>query len=328
MRRACVVGAKRVTLASAAYLHTPMLSTYEHALQACNPHPPLRSEPDPPRTNRGPITGFSRDSRRRLLRLLSTVRTSKLPPARFLTLTWHRVPDDWHAQALAFREYVRRRGGYYFWRLEAQKRGAPHLHYIVWCEDWDSAHARETWHRIASEGSDAHLQYGFRDDELESYAQVFAYVSHYVASTKHAIPAEMFGRRMWGASRDLPRTATGWSDQLSEAGYYALRRLASRLLRARARAAAAKRSAEGRAPRRRRRVRQVSPVSMHLYLRTGDAERIARWLEVPLIDPLWLDTRALMDAIASLPRARPEPRPAFVYRGQCDAFGPVGAMLR
>lgn len=300
-----------------------MLCTFEHALQASNPNPPVRSEPDPPRHLRGPITGFSRSSRRRLLRVLSTVRTSRLPPARFVTLTWHRVPDRWHADALAFREWLRRRSCVYVWRLEAQQRGAPHFHLIVWADRWSEPEAREAWSRIAAYGSAAHEEHGYNELPLESYGQVFAYAAKYCAKTDRELPPELHGHRIWGASRSLPCSATGAAPDLDERQYYALRRFASRLLRARARARRASALERGETPRRLRRARQVSPRSLHLYLRAGDAERICRWLGVELIDPLWLDPD-LPEHVASARTSTPAP---FWYKGQGSLFGPWGARL-
>lgn len=294
-----------------------MLQTFEHALQVANPHPPHPAAPDPPRHLRGSISGFSASSRRRLLRLLSTVRTSALPPARFVTLTWHRVPPDWLHDARAFLQYIRRRGGLYLWRLEAQRRGAPHYHLIVWCADWDSADAAATWNRIAAHGSEAHAEHGYDEAEMEAYAQVFAYVAKYLAKRDRRVPPSLRGRRIWGASRDLPTRPTAASGPISPRQFSAVRRLASRLIRARARAAGRPR------PR-----RTVSPRSFHLFLRAGDAERIARWAGVELLDPLWTDIGALDLADAFAPRPPPSPAPAGWHRDQAHLFAPAPAALR
>lgn len=293
-----------------------MLCTFEHALQASNPDPPAHPAPDPPAHLRGAITSFSASSRRRLLRLLSTVQTSRLPPARFVTLTFHRPPEDWHACALAFRQWMRRQNALYIWRLEAQERGAPHYHLIIWCEHWNSAEAESTWHRIAANGSTAHAEYGYDEQPLETYAQAFAYAAKYCAKRDRDLPEGLRNHRIWGASRALPCSSTGASDQLSSADFYALRRFARRLLHARARA-------KGRYRTR----RSVSPRAFHLYLRAGDAERIAAWLGVDLIDPLWTTAHAntLAQQFGSTNPANAPP--VWWHRGQSDAFGPGGARL-
>lgn len=291
------------TLASAAYLHAGMLQLFEHALQASNPDPPWPATPDPPRVHRGKITGFSPASRRRALRLLSTLRTSQLPPARFVTLTWHRPPDRWLADARAFLQWIRRRDGRYFWRLEAQQRGAPHLHLIVWCKDWNEHEAREHWSRIAAHGSEAHLEHGYDESAMESYGQVFAYVSKYIAKRSDSTHECLVGRRQWGASRDLPRRAVNIAPELSPREFAQLRRFANRLLRARRRTSG-----------RRGRARRVSHRAFHLYLRAGDSERIADWLGVNLLtaddDPFaeWAEAAAI--------EWQPRPPPAPCHNGQ------------
>ncbi len=193
-----------------------------------------RSTP-PPR--RGSVCGFSPASRRRLRRLLATVRWPLLPPAHFVTLTFHDVPADWLGRFRALLEWLRRRDAWYIWRLELQKRGAPHFHLIVWCSRLNIEELESHWHSVANPSSEAHRRYGTHVREVESYRAACVYLSKYLAKVDAPgalAGTPLDGRRVWGASRDLPVAALHeW--RLSARGFWLLRRAARRLLRARRR---------------------------------------------------------------------------------------------
>jgi hypothetical protein len=226
-----------------------VVEVYENALVAANPARSDDCSPAPPVATRGRVTSFSPASRRRLRRLLSTVRWSQLPPARFVTLTLHRVPEDWHRRFGVWLQWLRDQDAVYIWRLEAQQRGAPHWHLILWCSDECAAGMRAAWHRTAAAGSRAHHRYGLRVDVLDSYRAASCYVAKYVAKSAGPLPKALRGHRHWGASRSLPCRAIAEAD-LSERQYYALRRIMRGLMRARART---------------RKHRCPSPRTLHLF---------------------------------------------------------------
>jgi hypothetical protein len=108
---------------------------------------------------RGVISGFSRQSRQRLREVLLTGDWSL--DWFFVTLTypgeWSPDCKDWHRNLHTFymalmREYGQGATGA-FWRMERQKRGAPHFHLMVHFKD-DRAQrkfllwVRDTWTRI------------------------------------------------------------------------------------------------------------------------------------------------------------------------------------
>lgn len=88
------------------------------------------------------IRGFSRGSRRLLLQAVGTVNAVHYGPRQiwFLTLTYHqgwpgpREAKERHLRA--FFERIRRRYGSWggLWRLEAQVRGAPHFHVVLFTD--------------------------------------------------------------------------------------------------------------------------------------------------------------------------------------------------
>jgi len=105
---------------------------------------------------RGKVTRFSRKSRRRLLEVLA--RTAKATKPRvFLTLTYPSNMNDANVgkhHLRAFLERVRRRfpkcAG--IWRIEYQKRGAVHFHFIFFnMPFWKASEIRIAWSEIIGE---------------------------------------------------------------------------------------------------------------------------------------------------------------------------------
>ncbi len=184
---------------------------------------------------RGRVSGFSRASRRRLQRTLAAIdwRAGGPEQARFLTLTFHRVPCDWRARWLAWLACARRLGVRYIWRLEAQDRGAPHWHLMLWATDGALAALREDWTRIAADGSRAHRRYGWHVLRLDSYRRASAYLSKYLGKVGGACLI-IDGARSWGTSRSLP-VATPRCATLDQRQYVQVARTARRLARARRR---------------------------------------------------------------------------------------------
>jgi hypothetical protein len=116
---------------------------------------------------RGEISGFSKQSRRRLQKKL--IRLDMGRDWDFVTLTYpgEYVIDAkrWHMDLEAFyaalrRKFVTQYGGA-LWRLEQQKRGAPHFHLLVYWAGGDvdvgelRKWVRETWTRILGKPDNA-----------------------------------------------------------------------------------------------------------------------------------------------------------------------------
>jgi hypothetical protein len=83
---------------------------------------------------RGNITGFSADSRKRMLEMMNCLEFEKLT---FVTLTYPAVwPEDGHEvkeHIRRFRARLEKKFGKLrvVWRMEYQERGAPHFHLII-----------------------------------------------------------------------------------------------------------------------------------------------------------------------------------------------------
>jgi hypothetical protein len=88
---------------------------------------------------RAKITTFSRNSAKRLRRLLAQVVCTKKWPCFGMTLTVpgpNITPEEWRRLWIAYCRKLRRLGNVaLIWRIELQTRGQPHIHCICWCED-------------------------------------------------------------------------------------------------------------------------------------------------------------------------------------------------
>lgn len=137
---------------------------------------------------RGVVNGFSSGARRRLMRKVATLRKDVLPL--FCTLTypaefpvgaerWKRDLDNFSRR---FRRYFPHGG--FIWRLEPQRRGAPHYHLLVYGVEFTGDNARwfhNTWYEVVKSADPKHLTWGVDLQELRSQRGVRSYVGKYIA---------------------------------------------------------------------------------------------------------------------------------------------------
>ena len=146
-----------------------------------------RSKPGGPRRRvggpRSTITTFTRASRRRLMRTVARVRKSALPV--FVTLTYPgEYSDDptvWKRDLKVFWQRMARRfpRAAFVWRLEFQRRGAPHFHLLVWGVRYAELRAfvPVAWYEVVGSGDDKHLRAGTRVEHIRSHNQVLRYAA-------------------------------------------------------------------------------------------------------------------------------------------------------
>lgn len=172
----------------------------------------------PRKRQRGDIVGFSHNSRMRLLRKFSRLQSPDHPGYRskvtFLTLTTRAHLHPRVLKRLAQKLFKRISRKYprlaIIWRLEFQKRGAPHLHCVLYNAPWvDRLWLVSSWSILIEQ---ANPIVDLR--RVTSHRQLTSYVSKYVAKvtdstlldigTKNAV---QFGRypgmkesvgRIWG----------------------------------------------------------------------------------------------------------------------------------
>lgn len=147
---------------------------------------------------RGKIHGFSQASRLRLMRTIAKVRRDADLPA-FVTLTYpEEFPSPMESKVHLdnfIRRFQRRfpKGGM-IWKLEPQKRGAPHYHLLVWGVSFMglTCFVPEAWFEIAGGGDPKHLAWhegrcghGNKHcvQRVESFKGVWFYAAKYLGKT-------------------------------------------------------------------------------------------------------------------------------------------------
>jgi hypothetical protein len=183
---------------------------------------------------RGNISTFSFKSRRRLMVYMASIDLESAGLPTFLTLTypgtWHRDPELWKRQLKAFNAALFRKwpNAWGVWRLEFQKRGAPHFHLLLWdgptveavqakrpngkmCMiaipgsrsrknrkvfEWTS----ESWFRVVDSRDEKHRHAGTRIEPVMSVNGVMSYSAKYLAkpTEEQAETFEGGTGRHWG----------------------------------------------------------------------------------------------------------------------------------
>lgn len=135
---------------------------------------------------RGAIRGLSSAARRRMRKVLNTIRREEWCRGIEITLTFPDCPEEaWAKQRFrAFRDRLRRlfpeHAG--FWKMEYQKRGSVHFHLLVLgiefvAHEW----VARSWFEVVGSGSRAHLEAGTQTRRIRSVAQARSYVAKYVS---------------------------------------------------------------------------------------------------------------------------------------------------
>lgn len=193
---------------------------------------------------RGEIQEFSKQSARRLRYFIFSLDS---PPKLFITLTY---PEDYppvirtkiHLDKFFTylkRWLIRRKIKYSaIWKLEFQKRGAPHYHILMYT-DYEFTYSELTllrnfishiWYFVVGSGDEKHLKAGTQVKVVKSKRELVSYVTKYVAKPEQG-NGEKTGR-FWGVRcrENLP-IAQSQLVYLNRSEYIALRRLVKRWLK-------------------------------------------------------------------------------------------------
>ncbi len=175
-----------------------------------------RSKSKPPERKRGDITEFSNKSRYRLLKKINQLNPDDFARFLFVTLTYpSKYPLDGEEHKLdldAFLKRCKRKFGAviaYLWKLEFQKRGAPHYHIffyipegynIYYIRRWFSKNWYEVVQRFWETKLPEHHKAGTQVKQLSGLRQAGHYLSKYVAKKEGETPENQ--GRFWGNSRN------------------------------------------------------------------------------------------------------------------------------
>lgn len=156
---------------------------------------------------RGSITKLTRAARKRMIEatMQFTFETVK-----FVTLTypseWDCDPVLWKVHLRRWRSRLERRYGALkaFWRLEFQKRGAPHYHVLLFDAPWiDREWLAKSWYECVGSGDPKHLKAGtqikFVASKDKERGRVIYYVSKYIGKNDTGSrPPDAWTGRYWG----------------------------------------------------------------------------------------------------------------------------------
>jgi len=181
---------------------------------------------DPP-VRRERISEFSPRARSRLIRKVNKASFIR-DGGYFATLTYPREYSlDWQVwkkhlnHFLVLLRQLAARHGWdfrYLWKLEFQRRGAPHFHLMLFgiprefyfeLLAWVSLH----WYQVVGSGDDRHLRAGTNVRRMTTAAHVAAYVGKYLSKSGDNIPG--YTGRFWGTSRswDMPAVVLYLTDR-------------------------------------------------------------------------------------------------------------------
>jgi len=159
------------------------------------------------------VRGFSRASRRNLLRCLASINRSAFKAFKgriiFVTLTYPgEYPDDpelckRHLKAL--RKRLQREYGPFasFWRMGIQQRGAWHFHLLLFVGPsiGTIGELRRfisfSWYEVTGKISEGHLHAGTRVVAVKRWKQAASYVERYMAKSEE-FPKGLQTGRIWG----------------------------------------------------------------------------------------------------------------------------------
>jgi hypothetical protein len=159
------------------------------------------------------VRGFSRESRRNLLRRLASVNRAAFKAFKgrliSMTLTYpHEYPEDPevcknHLKAL--RRRLQRKFGEFagFWRIGIQQRGAWHFHLLLFVGPSFGPVGElrrfisSSWHEVTGKDSEGHLRAGTRVVAVKRWREATSYVERYMAKPEE-FPEGLKTDRIWG----------------------------------------------------------------------------------------------------------------------------------
>jgi hypothetical protein len=199
---------------------------------------------------KGKIKGFSRGSRRNLLRCMASINRTAFRAYEgrliSITLTYPtEYPEDTgvckgHLKAL--RKRLTRMYGPFsaFWRLGIQKRGAWHFHLLLFVPP-SFGKVKElrhfiasSWYEICGEVSEEHLLAGTHVEEVRSWRKATSYMERYVAKPEQ-FPEGVETGRVWGVWNEELLPIQWETVRVSLKDAYRIRRIYRRLAKMRGR---------------------------------------------------------------------------------------------
>jgi hypothetical protein len=160
------------------------------------------------------VRGYSRASRRNLLRRLASIDRSAFRAFKgrliFVTLTypgeWPEDPERCKNHLKVLRKRLQRRFGDFsaFWRMGIQRRGAWHFHLLLFAGPSFGPigelrrFVSTAWYEVTGKVSEGHLRAGTRVEAVRKWRRATSYVERYLAKPEE-FPEGLETGRIWGA---------------------------------------------------------------------------------------------------------------------------------
>jgi len=159
-------------------------------------------------SKRGKVRGFSRQSRRRMMTMVARIKNEMLPL--FITLTYPSIFPSTKQSKRDLKVFIQRMkrrwpGHGAIWKLEYQKRGAPHYHMLAWGIPLAEAleHISKMWYEVCGKIDNKHLLAGTRVEQIRHHRGVMAYAAKYIGKIQEEEIEEGCGR-IWGYYGSIP----------------------------------------------------------------------------------------------------------------------------
>jgi hypothetical protein len=192
------------------------------------------------------VKGFSRSSRRNLLRRLASINRAAFRALKgrmvFVTLTYpHEYPDDperCKGHLKAFRKRLQREYGPFaaFWRMGIQRRGAWHFHLLLFVGPTFGPieelrrFISSSWYEVTGRISEGHLRAGTRVEAAKKWRQATSYAERYLAKPEE-FPEGLRTGRIWGVWNEGLLPIRWETAQVSLQDAFRIRRIYRKLAR-------------------------------------------------------------------------------------------------
>jgi hypothetical protein len=192
------------------------------------------------------VRGFSRESRRNLLRRLASINRDAFRAFKgriiFVTLTYPgEYPQDpvlCKDHLKAFRKRLQRELKSFaaFWRLGIQTRGACHFHLLLFVGPSIGSLGElrrfisSSWYEVTGKVSEGHLRAGTSVDVVKKWKQATSYVERYMAKPED-FPEGLQTGRIWGIWNEELLPVRWETAQVSLRDAFKIRRIYRKLAR-------------------------------------------------------------------------------------------------
>jgi hypothetical protein len=190
------------------------------------------------------IDGYTRESRNRFIKILLSINYAAMGSPFYYTLTYpgeySNDPRQWKRDLDTFRKRLKRQYPDYCgtWRLEPQKRGAPHFSGFLWgCDDLGTVRGKKwfsrQWYEVVGSGDEKHLRAGTGiSREIMIDTRIF-YMAKYQTKTEKGGMKQEFDYpvgRYWGIFERKKLAIKNEEFEIDRELYFKLRRVMKKKL--------------------------------------------------------------------------------------------------